>query len=82
MEPSREKGTFIGHSETSKAFRIYVPSERHVEVSQDVTFHEEAAFKRSKELECDPETKEAKAPISEDCDVDSSPSDVQSENPA
>ena len=45
MEPSRKKGTFVGYNETSKAFKIYVPSERHVEVSRDVTFHEEATFK-------------------------------------
>ena len=61
--------------------RIYVPGERHVEVSWHVTFHEETTFKRSKELECDPETEEAEAPISEDHDDDSSPSDVQRENP-
>ena len=45
MEPSRNKGTFVGYSETSKEFRIYVPSERHVEVSWDATFHEEETFK-------------------------------------
>ena len=72
MEPSREKGTFVGYSETSKAFKIYLPCESHVEVSQDVTFHEEATFKQLKELECDPETKEVEAPISQDHDDDSS----------
>ena len=82
MEPSRNKGNFVDYSEISKAFRIYVPSERHVEVSQDVTFHEEVAFKRSKELECDPETKKAEASISKDHDDDFSPFDVQRENPA
>ena len=50
MENSGEKGTFVSYSETSKAFKIYVPGERHVEVSQDVIFHDEATFKRSKEL--------------------------------
>ena len=77
MEPSGKKGTFVGYSETSKAFRIYVPGERHVEVSRDVTFHEEATFKWSKELECDLETKEDKDRISEDHDDNSSPSHVQ-----
>ena len=64
MEPFGKKGTFVGYSETSKAFRICVPGERHVEVIQDVTFHEEETFKRSKELECDLEIEEAKAPMS------------------
>ena len=59
-----KEGNFFCYSETSKAFRIYVPGEKHVEVSQDMTFHEEEAFKRSKELECDPEIDEAKAPKS------------------
>ena len=48
MEPSRKKVNFVGYSETSKVFIIYVPSERHVEVSRDVTFHEEASFKKLK----------------------------------
>ena len=46
-----------------------------------MTFHEEEVFKWSKELECDPVTEEAEAPIEEDHDDDSSPSDVQRENP-
>ena len=45
MEPYGNKGTFVGYNETSKAFIIYVLGERHVEVSQDVTFHEEETFK-------------------------------------
>jgi len=56
MEPSRKKGNFIGYSENSKEFRIYILGERHVEVNWDVTFHEEETFKRSKDLECDLET--------------------------
>ena len=45
-----------------------------------MTFHEEEAFKRSKEIECDLETEEAEAPILEDHDDDSSPYDAQREN--
>ena len=81
MEYSQKKVTFVGYSETSKALRIYVPSERHVEVSQDMTFHEEETFKQSKEIECDPNTNEVEASISEDRDDDSSPSDLKRENP-
>ena len=62
------------------AFIIYVPGERCVEVSWDVNFHEEATSKRSKELECVPEIEEAKAPIPEENDDDSSPPDVRREN--
>jgi hypothetical protein len=61
MEPSGKKGIFVGYSETSKAYRIYVPGERHIEVSSDVSFHEEAAFKRSKELQLDTKMEEPEA---------------------
>ena len=50
MEPYGNNVTFVGYTETSKAFtwafEIYVHGERHVEVIQDVTFHEEEAFKQ------------------------------------
>ena len=48
IEPSIKKWTFFGYSESSKAYRIYVPIQRHVEVTIDVTFNEEATLKRSK----------------------------------
>ena len=55
MEIYGNKGIFFGYNETSKAFIIYVLGERHVEVSWDVTFHEEETFNWSKEIEFDPE---------------------------
>jgi hypothetical protein len=53
MEPSGKKGIFVGYSETSKAYIIYIPGQRYIEVSRDVTFHEEVAFKQSKESQQD-----------------------------
>jgi hypothetical protein len=50
MEHSGKKGVFVGYSEISKTYRIYLPCKRKIEVRRDVTFHEEAAFKKSKEL--------------------------------
>jgi hypothetical protein len=44
LEPSRKKGTFVGYSETSKAYTIYVLGKKFIEVSRDVNFHEEEAF--------------------------------------
>lgn len=53
--------TFVGYSETSKAYKIYTPKHRQVEVSRDVIFDEEATYKKSKEshMEIDDEEKEA-----------------------
>ena len=76
LESFRKKGNFVGYNEASKAFKIYIPSERHVEVSRDVTFHEEASFKRLKEIEYDQEIEEVEDPVSKDHDDDCSPSDV------
>ena len=53
MEPSGKKGIFVGYSETSKAYRIYILGQRYIEVSRDVTFHEEVAFRGFKEIPLD-----------------------------
>ena len=50
LEPSRKKGIFVGYSESSKAYRIYVPGQRYIEVNRDVIFHAEVVFHHSKEL--------------------------------
>ena len=50
LEPTAEKGIFVGYSETSKAFRVYIPASRKVVVRRDVRFEEDRAFKRSWEL--------------------------------
>jgi hypothetical protein len=38
LELSGKKGVFVGYSETSNAYRIYIPRQRYFEVSQDVMF--------------------------------------------
>jgi hypothetical protein len=63
MVPSGKKGIFVGYSETSKAYRIYIPGQRYIEVSRGVTFHEEAAFKQSKESHQDTEMEELEEPL-------------------
>jgi hypothetical protein len=59
LEPSGKKGTFVGYSETSKAYRIYIPGQKFIEVSKDVTFHEETVFRRTRELPYESEEQEA-----------------------
>jgi hypothetical protein len=58
LEPSGRKGTFVGYNESSKSYRIYIPGQRQIEVSRDVTFEEEVAFQKSREaqMEIDRET--------------------------
>ena len=45
-----KKGIFVSYSENSKAYRIYVPSQRDVEVSCDVTFDEDIALVKARDL--------------------------------
>jgi hypothetical protein len=48
LEPLGNKGIFVGYCEVSKAFRVYIPIHRHIEISNDVTFDEYAALKKSR----------------------------------
>jgi hypothetical protein len=47
LEPSGKKGIFVGYSDSSKAYRIYILDQHKIEVSRDVTFNERMAFRKS-----------------------------------
>ena len=47
LEPSSKKGLFVGYTETSKSYKIYIRGERKTIVSKDVKFEEEFASKKS-----------------------------------
>ena len=49
---------FVGYCEQSKAYRIYIPGYRQIELSRDVTFDEDTAFKKSKKDKKDEEEHE------------------------
>jgi hypothetical protein len=51
LDPSRRKGIFVEYYEVSKAFRIYIPSYHHIEISRDVTFDEATALMRSRKCQ-------------------------------
>jgi len=53
LDPASKKGIFMGYSISSKAYRIYIKEGHHIEVSQDVIFDENIAFKRSKDISSD-----------------------------
>eukprot|EP00253_Pinus_taeda_P002546 PITA_02546 len=46
-----EKGIFMGYNETSKAYRIFIPSKRRVVIRRDVKFEEERTYQRSQEYD-------------------------------
>ena len=48
----------MGYSETSKAYRIYVLGQREVEICHDITFDEDVALKKVRNLPISKEDKE------------------------
>jgi hypothetical protein len=51
LELMAERGIFVGYSETSKVFRIYLPSLRKIVLRRDVRFEEDRAFRKSRGTE-------------------------------
>ena len=53
----------MGYNESSKAYRIYIPGSRQIEVSRDVTFEEEMAVRkgRGSNMEIDDEEMERRS---------------------
>jgi hypothetical protein len=51
LEPMAERGIFVGYSETSKDFRIYIPCLRKTVLRRDVRFEEDGAFRKSRGIE-------------------------------
>jgi hypothetical protein len=47
LDPTTEKGILVGYSETSKAYRIYIPTTRKTVLRRDVKFEEERALRNS-----------------------------------
>jgi hypothetical protein len=38
LEPSGKREIFVGYSESSKVYIIYVPGQQNIEISRDITF--------------------------------------------
>ena len=49
LEPTAERGIFVGYDETSKAFHVYFPTLRKVLVSGEVRSEEEQDYRKSRE---------------------------------
>ena len=69
LDPSGKKGIFVGYSESSKAYRIYFPGFKKIDISRDVTFDEDMAYNkyRKRPVE-DPE--ETEIPMIQDTTMD------------
>ena len=84
LDPSGKKGIFVGYSEKSKAYRIYIPWFYQIEISRDVTFDEDATFTKSIKIFVDedheeeeeaPRTTEGTRPTIRDIEEDSTQED-------
>lgn len=53
LDATSIKGIFVGYSLSSKAYRIYTKEGRHIEVSRDLIFDENQAYKKSKDIPID-----------------------------
>jgi len=62
LEPSGKKSTFVSYSESTNEYKIYIPSQRHIEISRDITFDEEATFIISRESHLDEDKEEHEVP--------------------
>ena len=58
LDPSGRKGIFVGYSEFVKAYQIYLPGQRRIELSKDVTFEEDVSLWRSRHADGDNDEQE------------------------
>ena len=47
LDPLGNKGLFVGYSDHSKSYRIYIPGYCQIELSKDVTFDKDTTFRKS-----------------------------------
>ena len=48
LDPSGRKGIFVGYNDTIKAYRIYYPRLKKIDISKDITFDEDSAYFKSR----------------------------------
>ena len=48
LDPSGKKGIFVGYFESSKAYIIYFPGYKKIDISRDVTFDENSTYNKSR----------------------------------
>jgi hypothetical protein len=78
-----KEGYFCGIQRDFEGLQIYIPGQRQIEVSRDVTFDEEVAFRKSRESHMEIDSEEQEAPKDGGTDPSSQvvhPSDYQEES--
>ena len=58
LDPFRKKGIFVGYSDQSKAYRVYIPGYRQIEINKDVIFDEDASFSKFRKNHVDEDQEE------------------------
>jgi hypothetical protein len=53
LDPLGKKVIFVGYSETLKAYKVYIPGHKQVDISRDVTFNEDATFNNTRKCRID-----------------------------
>ena len=48
FDPSGKKRIFVGYSKSPKAYNIYFPGYKKIDISMDVTFDEDTAYNKSR----------------------------------
>lgn len=75
LEATKRKGMFVGYSEDSKEFRIYISGQRKVQISRDVTFDEDVSLRKERNLPLPPPPEDKNV----DIDILEGPSLTESE---
>jgi hypothetical protein len=63
LDPTTEKGNLVGYSETSKSYRVYIPSTSKTVIQRNIKFEEERALRKSSQ---DRDISEAEVPNQEE----------------
>lgn len=58
LDQTAKNGYLVGYSENAKAYKIYLPGSRKVVVRRDVKFMEDRAFKKSREMPSEEQSKD------------------------
>ena len=65
LDPSGKKGIFVGYSESQKAYIIYFPGFKNIDISKDLKFDEDSTYNKSRKRPAE-DPKETKAPRIDD----------------